>query len=144
MLVKCAIASLQKNKMKKGDTFNHNFVVSEEVYNKFVELFLDRNPLHTDTAFSKSKGFKDKVMHGNILNGFVSFFVGECLPCKNVIIHSQQIKFSKPVYMDDHLNFFARIEGIYESVNAVEFNFYFENQNKVKVANGKIQIGLLV
>jgi len=129
--------------MKKGDIFTHNFIVSEEVYNKFVELFMDRNPLHTDTAFSKSKGFRDKVMHGNILNGFLSFFIGECLLDKNVILHSQQITYSKPIYMNDRLSLIASIEDIYESVNAIVFKFYFQNQNSVKVAKGKIQIGLL-
>ncbi len=129
--------------MKKGNTFTHNFVVTEEVYNKFLELFMDRNPLHTNAAFSKSKGFQDKVMHGNILNGFLSFFIGECLPDKNVILHSQQITYSQPIYMNDRLSLFASIEDIYESVNAVVFKFYFENQNNVKVAKGKIQIGLI-
>ena len=129
--------------MKKGNTFIHNFVVSEEIYNKFVELFMDRNPLHTNAAFSKSKGYKDKVMHGNILNGFLSFFIGECLPNKNVILHSQQITYSQPVYMNDRLSLFASIEDIYDSVSAVVFTFYFKNQNNVKVAKGKIQIGLL-
>lgn len=129
--------------MKQGDTFRHSFIVSEEIYDKFVELFEDRNPLHTDASFAISQGFRDKVMHGNILNGFLSFFVGECLPEKKVIIHSQQIKYFNPVYMNDHLSFFANIIGVHESVNAVEFKFYFQNQNNDKVASGKIQIGLL-
>lgn len=129
--------------MKKDDTFTHNFFVTEEIYNKFIELFGDRNPLHTDKAFSMSKGFSDKVMHGNILNGFLSFFIGECLPDKNIIIHSQQITYSNPVYMNDKLRFFAKVEEIHESVNAIEFKFYFENQDNLKVAKGKFQIGLL-
>ena len=62
--------------MKQGDTFTNSFVISEQIYNKFVELFGDRNPLHTDASFAVSQGFRDKVMHGNILNGFLSFFIG--------------------------------------------------------------------
>lgn len=129
--------------MNQGDTFTHSFIVSEEIYNKFVELFEDRNPLHTDASFAILQGFRDKVMHGNILNGFLSFFVGECLPEKKVIIHSQQIKYLHPVYMNDQLSFFANIVGVHASVNAVEFKFYFQNQDNEKVANGRIQIGVL-
>ena len=132
-----------KHNMKKGDIFTHGFIVSEEIQQKFMELFKDRNPLHIDASFAEARGFNGKVMHGNILNGFLSFFIGECLPVKNVIIHTQLIKYYKPVYMNDHLTLFANIEEVHESVNAIEFKYYFENQNNIKVAKGKFQIGLL-
>jgi 3-hydroxybutyryl-CoA dehydratase len=126
-----------------GDTFAQSFTVSEPTYNGFVELFKDRNPLHTDTDFAAAKGFKSKVMHGNILNGFLSFFIGECLPTKDVIIHAQEIQFKNPVYLGDELQFKAVIEGFYESVGVVEFKFDFRNADAKVVAKGKIQIGLL-
>jgi acyl-CoA thioesterase FadM len=81
-------------------------------------------------------------MHGNILNGFVSYFIGECLPTKNVIIHSQEIQFKNAVYLNDELQFKSEIIGIYESVNAIEFKFDFKNKEGKTVAKGKIQIGL--
>ena len=56
--------------MKKGDVFRQSFTVSDDVHQKFIELFKDRNPLHVDASFAESKGFKGRVMHGNILNGF--------------------------------------------------------------------------
>lgn len=129
--------------MKKGDRFELHFTVSEMVYSSFIETFKDKNPLHTSNAFALSKGFKGKVMHGNILNGFVSYFIGEVLPEKNVIIHSQEIKFKNPVYLLDVLHFTATIEEVFESVNVVEFAFTFKNQGAKSVATGKIQIGLL-
>ena len=109
----------------------------------FVALFRDNNPLHCNETFAISKGFKGKVMHGNILNGFLSYFIGECLPTKNVIIHSQEIQFKNPVYLNDELLFTAVIIGIYESVNAVEFKYDFKTASKI-VAKGKIQIGILL
>ena len=74
--------------MKEGDCFEARFTVTEETYLGFISLFKDKNPLHTDATFARLRGFDDKVMHGNILNGFLSYFIGECLPMKNVIIHS--------------------------------------------------------
>ena len=128
---------------KIKDTFEIEFVVSEDTYRSFIKLFKDNNPLHTDEQFAIDKGFKGKVMHGNILNGFLSYFVGECLPIQDVIIHSQEIQFKNPVYLNDKLNFSAEIIGIYDSVNAVEFKFNFKNQESKIIAKGKIQIGLL-
>ena len=83
--------------MLKGDSFSKEFIIDNEIYIGFINLFKDRNPLHTDIAFAKEKGFNATVMHGNILGGFLSYFIGECLPEKNVIIHSQEIKYYNPV-----------------------------------------------
>ena len=130
--------------MEKGDIFEQSFTVDSTVYDGFLKVFRDHNPLHTNEAFAQVKGFKGKVMHGNILNGFVSYFIGECLPTKDVIIHSQDIKFSKPVYLDDTLQFRAEIADVFESVNIVQFKFYFQNSAGEKVAKGNIQIGILL
>lgn len=129
---------------KVDEVFVENFIVSNEIYNGFITLFKDRNPLHTETQFAQSKGFQSEVMHGNILNGFLSYFIGEGLPTKNVIIHSQEIQFKNPVYLNESLQFNATVIGVYDSVNAVEFKFDFKNTSGKTVAKGKIQIGLLL
>ena len=126
-----------------NNKFNTDFIVTDKVYQGFMALFNDRNPLHTDPDFAKEKGFKGSVMHGNILNGFISYFAGECLPVKNVILHSQQIEYKSPVYLGDKLHFEATVSGIYESVNAVELKFTFKNIGNKIVSKGKIQIGIL-
>jgi len=125
-----------------GQKFEESFIISDEIYNGFIHTFNDKNPLHTNQQFALDKGFKGVVMHGNILNGFVSYFIGECLPTKNVIIHSQEIQFKNAVYLNDELQFKSEIIGIYESVNAIEFKFDFKNKEGKTVAKGKIQIGL--
>ena len=128
---------------KVDDTFVENFIVSEEIYKGFIAIFKDKNPLHTNPQFATEKGFQSMVMHGNILNGFLSYFIGECLPTKNVIIHSQEIQFKNAVYLNDKLEFNAKVIGVYESVKAVEFKFNFKNADEKIVAKGIIQIGLL-
>jgi len=129
--------------MKEGDVFTEKFTVTEKIYNNFIDLFRDRNPMHVNEEFAKNKGFKEKVMHGNILNGFLSYFVGECLPEKNVIIHTQEIQYKNPVYLNDNLYFQAQITGFFESVKAIEFKYVFKNEELKVVAKGKLQIGSL-
>jgi acyl dehydratase len=126
-----------------GGLLTSQFLVTESIYKSFQDCSGDKNPLHTDAVFAKSKGFRERVMYGNILNVFVSYFIGECLPTKEVIIHSQDIVYKNPVYMNDELRFEAKIEGMFESVNVVEFRFKFKNQENQIVAQGHIQIGLL-
>ena len=129
---------------KPNDTFTKTFKVSETVYEGFINVFHDKNPLHTDEAFARSKGFRQKVMHGNILNGFLSYFIGECLPLKEVVIHSQEIQYKRPVYINDELLFESTITDVHESVSVVEFSFRFLNNESKIVSKGKFQIGLLL
>jgi len=129
--------------MKKGDKFEVNFEVSDKIYNGFIQIFNDLNPLHTEDEFAIRMGFRQKVMHGNILNGFLSYFVGERLPAKNVIIQTQEIKYIQPVYLGDSLKLNIEISDVFESVSAYEFKFFFLNSEGKKVARGNIQIGLL-
>ena len=129
--------------MQKGDIFKQTFTVTDKIYQGFIEVFNDKNPLHVDNSFAVTKKFSSKVMHGNILNGFLSYFIGECLPLKNVIIQTQEIKYALPVYLNDKLELYAEIEDVYESVNTIEFKYYFTNLNNKKVAKGKIQIGII-
>ena len=129
---------------KLGDKFESKFEITTGLYEGFINTFKDNNPLHTESHFAINHGFEDKVMHGNILNGFLSFFIGEELPTKNVIIHTQEIQFKNPVYLNDELAFNAEVIGVYESVKTVEFKFNFKNDKAKFVAKGKFQIGLLV
>jgi acyl dehydratase len=124
--------------------YEEAFVVTEKVYETFQECSKDMNPLHTDETFAKNKGFRGRVMYGNILGAFLSYFIGECLPAKNIIIHSQEINYRKPVYLNDTLNLRAVIREVHESVNAVIWSFSFSNQSNEIVAKGKFQIGILV
>ena len=126
--------------MKQGEIFEKYFDVSDEVHKAFTDIFKDKNPLHTDEQYAKSKGFEGRVMHGNILGGFLSYFIGECLLEKNVIIHSESIKFRRPVYLHDRLKLVGEVEEIFESVKTIDIKFYFENQNNIKVASGTVQI----
>ncbi|MGG9960060.1 MaoC/PaaZ C-terminal domain-containing protein [Ferruginibacter sp. SUN106] len=128
--------------MKEGDKFEIKYTVTPEIYQAYIKFFDDRNPLHTNEAFAKEKGFSAVVMHGGILTGFLSNFIGEQLPLKNVIIQSYKIAFAKPVYLNTVLQFKAMVTGVFESVNCVVFKYSFENESTV-VSKGEISIGII-
>ena len=128
--------------MEIGLKITNQFIIDENVYNGFKSIFRDENILHVDKDYAISKGFKNKVMYGNILNGFLSYFVGELLPIKNVIIHKQNIAFHKPCYLNDIIIFDAVLKEKYDSVDAFLFKYKFNKEGKL-IAKGNIQIGLL-
>ena len=125
------------------DTFDQQFKISEELVSDFVKLSNDRNPLHTIDKFAIDKGFKSMVVQGNLQNCFISYFIGECLPSKNVMILSQNINFKNPVYINDILNLRVKIIGVFESVGLIEFDFNFTNQLNKIISKGIIKIKLI-
>ena len=125
-----------------GDKFVEHFIMSAEVHEGFISIFADRHPLHTEESYAAARGFRSKVMHGNILNGFLSYFIGECLPDREVMILSQEIKYQRPVYLGDRLALEAVVVDVHESVNVVEFSCKFRNEaDGTVVASAKINVG---
>ena len=129
--------------MQQGDFFKISYKVTNQVYDGFISTFNDQNPLHVNASFAKEKGFNGKVMHGAILNGFLSNFIGEQLPVKNVIVQTYKIAFLKPVYLNDTLLLKVTIADVFESVNCIILKYVFENDSEIVVAKGEISIGLI-
>ena len=100
---------------EKSAHITHTYQVTPEVYNYFQLCSKDYNPLHTDEEYAKSKGYKTVVMYGNILNAFVSHFVGMLLPTNEVMIQLQDINYRKPVFLNDEIVLDARISLAYFS-----------------------------
>lgn len=116
-------------------------MVSDDVHQQFIVLFDDKNPMHTDSAYAKSHGYADKIMHGNILNGFLSYFIGEKMPFKNVVILSQKIRFNNPIYANTEVRLSATVSGSYAEDTVYEFKFKFiDKSEKTIFAKGSIQI----
>jgi len=126
--------------MNEGQEFEQTFKITNAIFDGFTELFQDRNPMHMDRDFANRHGFTDRVVYGNVLNGFLSYFIGECLPVKNVVILAQTIKFNKPVYSGDTLAFKAIVDNYSEAFRVIDFKFEFVNQHNQKVSKGTIQI----
>ena len=124
----------------------HVYQVTEEVYDHFQRCSLDYNPLHTDSAYANSKGFRGIVMYGNILNAFISHFVGMLLPAKELMIQSQDISFHKPVFLNDEILLESEIDIVSEAVNIINYKLKFRRLADGKpelVAKGHVQVGLL-
>jgi acyl dehydratase len=128
--------------MQKGDVFIEKLKITDELRDGFIKLFDAHAAIHTNAEYAQKRKFKSFIIHGNVLSGFISHFVDECLPEKNAMCYAQNIKFSKPVYLHDELTFHAEIKAIHDSVNIAELDFFFENTDKVKVAKGDLLIGI--
>ena len=127
---------------EKSASITHTYLVTPEVYSAFQTVSGDFNPLHTNLEFATKKGFTGKVMYGNILNAFISHFVGMLLPSQDVMILSQDINFHKPVYLNDEITLKASIDDVSEAVGYISYKLVFYRV-KERVAKGHVQISVL-
>ena len=123
-------------------SISHTYQVTPEVYNAFQTVSGDFNPLHTNLDFAIRKGFSGKVMYGNILNAFISHFVGMLLPSQDVMILSQDINYHKPVYLNDEITLKAAVDDVSEAVGYISYKLVFY-RDKERVAKGHVQISVL-
>ena len=125
-----------------GQLWNHEWVISKELFQNFLKLSKDYNPMHTDASHAKSKGYDDKIVHGNILSCFISYFIGELLPLKDVVIIGQKIQYENAFYIDDVIKLHAVTTKYSSSVKFAEFEFQFI-KNDLQIASGNIQIKII-
>jgi len=78
-----------------------DYVITDEVYDNFLAAFHDHSPIHVDEGYAKKLGFQGRVMHGTILNGFISHFVGMYFPGRLSLLMAVDARFSNPSYLGD-------------------------------------------
>lgn len=122
-----------------GTRFRKQYVIGEDVYGRFLDLFGDASPLHVDDQAAISCGFPAKLMHGAILNGFISNFVGMNFPGKRTLELGVEIHFVKPTYVNDVLELEATVKERLESRQVVVLQFRFRRDTTM-VANGRITV----
>lgn len=70
----------------------------------FARLSGDYNPLHFDSEFAKQNGlFKDRIVHGVLVSSLLSNLAGTVMPGAGSIYMSQELKFLRPVYIDQEI-----------------------------------------
>src|ERR1035441_134596 len=121
----------------------HDYVITPQVYEHFLAGFQDYSPVHVDEAFAKSRGFAGKVMHGSILNGFISHFVGMEFPGRFSLLLSVDLRFSNPSYLDDAIQIEAVVSQKMDARSIVILDLTLTNTTRSQLA-GRARAQVLV
>ena len=106
-----------------------------------MAAFDDRSPVHVDEAHALKRGFEGKVMHGAILNGFLSHFVGMVFPGSESLLLSTDLRFSKPSYADDRILLEAKVNHKLDAGNVIQMDVSFTNLTRSwQAARGRVQV----
>lgn len=117
--------------------------VDDEMMRRFFAITGDSNPLHQDPEHARAHGFDDRVVYGLLTASFYSTLAGVLLPGRRCLLHGVNVSFHKPVYVGDELH--VRGEVVYrnEVFRQAELACTTTNQHGVKVAGGKLKVGVL-
>jgi acyl dehydratase len=125
--------------LTEGLEFTQEYTITSEIYEKFLHLFGDASPLHVSDDVARSCGFSEKLMHGAILNGFISNFVGMNFPGKRTLELGVEIQFVRPTYQGDVLTLHAVVKQRLESRKVATLQFRFQRSGTV-VAKGVVSV----
>ncbi|HQY63667.1 MAG: MaoC family dehydratase N-terminal domain-containing protein [Myxococcales bacterium] len=124
-----------------GQVVDASYEITPDVYSRFLEAFGDYSPIHTDGEVARSRGFLDRVMHGAILNGFVSHFVGMVMPGARSLLLSTDLRYAAPCYLGDRLRLRATLEQKVDTMDVVAVRVVFDNETQNTVAaRGRVQV----
>ena len=93
-----------------GQTASISKKFSNQDLHDFAKLSLDFNPVHLDAEFAKETIFGKQVVHGMLASSLFSGLLGTHLPGEGTIYLGQDLKFKKPIFVDQEVT--ATVEVI--------------------------------
>jgi len=109
---------------------------SMEKVKAFANITGDFNPIHLDPVYATQTIFKENIVHGFLVASLFSTILGTKMPGEGSIYLKQNMKFVKPVYIDDTVTAVVSITDINFEKQLVTLNTTCHNQDGVVVIEG--------
>ena len=131
------------DEIMEGMTEQLDYVISDDVYLGFLSIFGDHNPIHVDESYALASGYPGKVMHGSILTGFLSHFIGMYFPGRLSLLLAVDIRFAKPSYLGDRITLEAIVRQKMDARRVLILDATFTNKTRhYQVARARTQVML--
>ena len=125
-----------------GDRAEYSRTVTQNEVLLFAGLSGDHNPIHLDADYARGTRFGQRIAHGMLSACFISTIFGTILPGKNTVYLSQELKFTKPVFLGDTVTAIARVVGKDDHRRILEMETMVVNQRDEEVIQGKARVML--
>jgi len=132
------------DQLDEGMSAERDYVIDPALYESFLNLFGDNSLVHTSEAFAARNGFREIVTHGAILNGFLSNFVGTCLPGRRSLELSVDIRYLNPCHVGDRVRVRGEVSQKLESRRALVLMVTWHNLTRDSLAaRARVHVSLL-
>ena len=98
----------EKRSLRIGDSAELTKKFTDEDIEKFSELTLDDNGIHTSAELSARGLFRRPVVHGVFVGSLISSVMGTQLPGHGTVLQEMNCRYTNPVYPGDEVT--ARVE----------------------------------
>ena len=87
--------------MNIHDSFEHQFSFTQKEVDEFARITGDNNPIHINEVEAAKSIFKRRILHGFLSGSVFSKVFGTLWPGKGTIFLGQNMRFVKPMYVDE-------------------------------------------
>jgi acyl dehydratase len=116
----------------------------------FCRITGDENPLHTDTDYAVSRGYKGRIAYGMLTASYLSTVAGMYLPGKNSLIHEVTVKFVSPVVFEEksksdagELKIIAKVTEKHDVFKRLVIKVHITDANDICVLRANMKVGVL-
>jgi len=128
--------------LKIGQSESFNIKLKNQIVKKFINFSKDKSTIHIKKKFATRHGFKDKLVHGMLLGALYSRFIGMYLPGKYGLLLSIDVKFHKPIYVNDQIIIKGKISNINSAYKVVTINISALKKSKILLSSAKAMVKL--
>jgi acyl dehydratase len=111
------------DEIKIGHKAEFDFQITPEMSALFVKITGDINSVHFG---------ENAIVHGMLVASFISSFVGMLLPGDGAVLVANDIKFIRPVRINDDLKIFGRVAGKNHNNNQIELYIDIRDRRTTK------------
>ena len=130
-------------KVKVGDKFSTDRLVTDELIRQFAEVSGDHNPIHLDDEFARETRFGKRIAHGMLSGAFISSILGFKMTERKIVYLSQTLKFVAPVFIGDTVTATATVTKIRDDKPIVTLETICTNQNGETLVTGEAAVMIL-
>ncbi len=120
----------------REETFSFSFDAAQ--LDAYARLSGDWNPIHHDAEFAGRGGFSAPVVYGGLVVTQISRLVGMRMPGLHALWTGINLRFRRPLLVDEVAELRARITRRIASVQAIEMAIQVKAQGKI-IASGDAQ-----
>ena len=122
-----------------GMSESYSQTITDSDIKAFSGISGDKNPVHMDAHYASNSRFGKRIAHGMFSASFFSAIFGTRLPGPGCVYVSQDLKFRKPVYIDDTVTATVVVKNIDKEHRRVYFDTFCK-VGKSKVITGTAEI----
>lgn len=96
-----ALGSIPLEDIHPGMKVSYSQTITDADIKAFAGISGDHNPVHVSEHYAEQSRFGKRIAHGLMSAGFFSALFGMRLPGPGCVYVSQNLKFKRPVYIND-------------------------------------------